>query len=222
MAYFPDKFVEKPEPLERAIGDKGDLALARLENRGFTVATGLTRYFAGAIGIMAQQQHIIEFCPKDATAERFMTEATTERFLASKGGLAMFLLLSQVIENADALSGRLEGYAWAEYSPCDELPNNPIASIYRIGANAKGKGIAKDFVQTVVSATHTLFAPNEGIGLQVWRSNFAVRIYEEIGFTHQPSNNTQPQYRPTLDPNAENGLMQDTRLFMAYDPSLHD
>lgn len=222
MARFQVGFEERPQVLTKDIGAKGNTALARLEDKGLTVVTGLTRYFAGAIGVMARQPHIREFCPKDATSERYESEASTERFLKSKGGLAMFLLLSQVVEDARSFSGRLDGYAWTELAPCKELPDHPIASIYRIGEHATGKGLSRDFVQTVVSATHAHYAPEAGIGLQVWKSNFAVKVYQDVGFEIQPNPDETLKLRPTLDANAENGLVPDTRLFMAYDSSLFD
>ncbi len=210
MANFPTTFTQSPETLFDGIGSRGDESLARLRERGFTVAAGLSEYYAGAVGIMGAQKHIVEYCPKDATSKRFGTLASTEEWLQKGGGRGMFLLLEG--EGGD---GALAGYGWAGMGPCDELPDHPITSAYRIGESARGQRLSGDFVQVVVSATNALYAPDEGIGLETWNRNPAARLYPKVGFelVHE---SPQWELRPTLEPNCVDNKTWDRRLFMGY------
>ena len=219
MSAFPNTFIETPVPLEPIMDERGNSALERLNERGFIVATGMSRYFAGAIGVMGQQDHIREYCPKDATPARFGTEQSTEKWLKKGGGRAVFLLLEQAMEKGHEVGQQLSGYAWTGYEECDELPDYKITSAYRLGNTALGKGLAKDFVQIVVSGTHTLYAPDEGIGLETWKSNHAAGLYPKVGFELKAQ---KDDARPSLDPNAINGKVNDTRLFMAYPNDLFE
>ena len=216
MSSFPNSFVEKPTPLEPIMDSRGNAALARLNERGYTIGLGLNRYFAGAVSIMGQQDHIREYCPKDATPARFGTKDSTERWLQKGGGRAAFLLLEQVTYRGEAIGQQLMGYSWTGYETCEELPDHPITSAYRLGASALGKHLAGNFIQTVVSGTHALYAPEEGIGLETWQSNHAASLYAKLGFELQDRPDQRPELRPTLDPNAVDGKVLDTRLYMAY------
>ena len=161
MALYPTEFAENVEQLDVGIGERGNAALNRLHEKGFSVATGLTTYYAGAVGVMGYQHHIREYCPADATESRFGSVASTEKWLQKGGGRAMFLLLKG--EGDDA---QLEGYGWTGVDAHGALPDYPITSAYRIGERALGKGLAKDFAQAVVSGTNALYAAGEGIGLE--------------------------------------------------------
>jgi hypothetical protein len=220
MATFPNSFAEQITPLKPNLGERGNAALTRLSEKGFIVATGLTPYLAGAIGIMGQQPHIKEYCPKDGTPARFGTQESTRRWLQKGGGRAMFLLMSQAVVKDEPMGEKLEGYGWTGVEACDELPDYPITSAYRLGESALGKGLAGDFIQTVVSGTHTLFAPNEGIGLETWKSNHAAGLYIKVGFVPQEQPNEHTELRPTLTADAENGKVMDTRRYMGYPTEL--
>lgn len=214
MASFPNGFVERTETLEYGIGQRGDAALARLQEKDLTVATGLTEYFAGAVGVMGYQTSIREYCPKDTTESRFGTLSSTEKWLQKNGGRAMFLLLRG--EGNDA---QLEGYGWTGAELCDELPEHPVTSAYRIGERLQGKGLGKDFIQVVVSGTNTLYAPSEGIGLETWRSNPAASLYPKVGFVLL-AEAAADEMRQTLSTDAEDGKVIDRRLYMGYPSEL--
>lgn len=226
MAHFPNTFTETVQPLTQDIGERGNAALASLQEKGFIVANGMTRYFAGAVGLMGEQPHIREYCPKDPTPARFATEDTTEAWLKKGEGRAPFLLLRQVEYKDKPMGLRLEGYGWTGTEPCEELPDHLITSAYRLGESAKGKRLSGDFVQVVVSATNALYADGEDIGLETWKSNDAARLYPKIGF--QLLHAGEPEWRPTLKEVGEPGVemidgkpqIQDTRLYMGYPPEL--
>lgn len=214
MAAFPNGFAENVETLDGGIGQRGDAALAHIQEKGFTVATGLTEYFAGAVGVMGYQPHIREYCPKDATESRFGTLTSTEKWLQKGGGRGMFLLLRG--EGNDA---QLTGYGWTGVEPCEQLPDHPITSAYRIGEQGKGQKLSKAFIQIVVSATNALYAPGEGIGLETWKSNLAAGIYPEVGFV-PIAEAQEDELRPTLEPDAVDGKVLDRRLYMGYPSEL--
>jgi hypothetical protein len=214
MAHFPTAFTESIQPLTPSIGERGNEALARLQEKGYIVATGLTPYFAGAISIMGQQPHIREYCPKDPTPKRFGTQESTANWLQKNGGRGMFLLLNQVVAGDKVVGHLLHGYGWTGLEPCEELPDHPITSAYRLGAAATGKHLAGDFIQSVVFGTQALYAPEGGIGLETWQSNHAAGLYQRLGFVIQSCR--EGELRPTLDPTAVNGLVEDTRIYMAY------
>lgn len=212
MASYPNSFAERVEILDGGTGQRGDAALARMQEKGFTVGTGLTEYFAGAIGVMAYQLHIGEYCPRDATEARFGSLESTEKWLQKGGGRGMFLLLSN--------QGRsLEGYGWTGLEPCDQLPDHPITSAYRIGARARTQRLGPDFIQAVVSGTNALYAPGEGIGLETWKSNRAARLYPRLGF-ELIAEAAEDELRPTLSPDVVGGEVLDRRLYMGYPSEL--
>lgn len=210
MASFPTGFAEHAEMLDGGIGQRGNAALERIQEKGFTVALGLTEYFAGAVGVMGYQEHIREYCPKDPTESRFGTLESTAKWLQKGGGRGMFLLLGGEGNNA-----QLEGYGWTGVEPCDELPDYPITSAYRIGERAQGRGFGRDFVQAVLSGTNAIFAPGEGIGLETWRSNYAADMYRRVGFVLL-AEAADDELRPTLKPGTPDGKVMDRRLYMGY------
>jgi len=214
MASFPNGFAERTQTIDNDIGQRGDAALARIREKGYNVATGLTEYFAGSVAIMGYQSHIREYCPKDTTESRFVTLHSTEKWLQKNGGRAMFLLLQG--EDDDA---QLEGYGWAGLGQCDELPAHPITSAYRLGERVLGLGLAKDFVQVVVSGTNTLYADGEGIGLETWRSNHAAGLFRKVGFT-PITEAPEDELRPTLNPDSFRDGVVDRRLYMSYPDNL--
>lgn len=211
---FPSSFAEQAEILSGDIGERGNASLSRLREKGFKVATGLTEYFAGAIGVMGYQRSIREYCPKDITEARFSTLASTEMWLRKNGGRAVFTLLHGEDKNA-----QLEGYGWTGMEPRAELAEYPITSAYRIGERSQGKGLGKDFVQVVISGTNKLFAPEEGIGLETWKSNPAASLYPKVGF-ELIGEAADDELRPTLSPDVANGKVLDRRLYMGYPPEL--
>lgn len=214
MSSFPNKLSDEVIFLEHGIGERGDAALERLHEKGFSVGVGLSEYYAGAIGVMGYQRHIREYCPKDATEARFGSLASTEKWLQKGGGRAAFLLIRGTLNGSP-----LEGYGWTGVEACDQLPNHPITSAYRIGERGQGQGLAKDFVQTVVSGTTYIYAEGRGIGLETWRSNVAASLYPKVGFMPLSEAPTD-ELRPTLDPLATEGKVPDRRLFMGYPSEL--
>jgi hypothetical protein len=214
MASFPTSFAERVEILDGNIGQRGNIALAHLREKGYAIAVGLTEYFAGAVGVMGYQSHIREYCPKDATEARFGTLQSTEKWLQKGGGRGMFLLLRGEGGNA-----QLEGYGWTGVEPCEQLPDHPITSAYRIGERAQGRGLSKDFVQAVVSGTNALYADGAGIGLETWRSNSAAGIYPSVGFALL-AQAPEDELRPTLSHDAVDGKVLDRRLYMGYSGDL--
>ena len=220
MSSFPNEFGKAPEILQPDLGRLGSEALERLNQRGYDIAIGLDEYYAGAISIMAQQSHIVEYCPKDATASRFGSRNSTEKWLHKVGGRAVFLFLEKIKDTREEIEHQLAGYAWTGYDSAAKSADYPITSAYRLGANALGKKLAADFIQTVVSGTHALFS-QEGLGLETWRSNPAVRIYERLGFFALGAEaDSQEERRPTLNSKASDGQVADLRLYMGYPKEL--
>lgn len=210
MARFPNQLVSNPNFIRKDISERGDKALAHLREKGFVLAAGLTEYYAGAISIMGEQKSIREYCPKDATPKRFANLPSTKQWLQKGGGRAMFLLLEEQSE-------RLAGYGWTGVEPCEELPEHPITSAYRLSETHQGKRLSGDFVVAVAEATRTLYLDDEGIGLETWRSNGAARLYPNVGFDIRHTGDWEE--RPTLDvKNHPTGLVFDKRQYMAYDP----
>jgi hypothetical protein len=210
MATFPTSFAKHTEVLQDGIGLRGDESLQRLREKGYFVAAGLTEYFAGAISVMGYQRSIREYCPRDATDSRFATLGSTEKWLQKNGGRGMFLLLSGSENNK-----QLEGYGWTGIEQCEELPEHPITSAYRIGERAQGKGLGKDFVQAVVSGTNALYAEGEGIGLETWKSNPAAGMYLKVGFLFI-AEAKEDEPRKTLNTDANDYIVLDRRLYMGY------
>ncbi len=210
---FPNRLVSRVEILRPGIGARGDEALQALNEKGYTIGLGLTEYYAGGIGVMGYQPRIREFCPKDSTSARFETIPSTEKWIQKGGGRAVLLLL----EGGE--TGRLAGYGWTGYEPCEQLPNHPITSAYRIGERDQRKGFGKHFVQVVVSATNAIYAPGVGVGLETWSRNHAAKMYQDVGFVLL-NKGPEGELRPTLDPQAIDGMVPDQRLYMGYPSEL--
>ncbi len=223
MRQFPNQLVSTVSNLEYTMDARGNAALARLHEKGYTVATGLTPYYAGAISLAGQQNHIREYCPKDATPSRFGTLQSTRQWVTKGGGRGVFLLLGRPDSSNQEVDGQtMHGYGWTGYEASEELPDHPITSAYRLTASALGKHLSKDFVQVVVSGTHTLYAPDEGIGLETWKSNHAAGMYQDVGFALQHRPDQPQELRPSLRKDAVDGKILDTRLYMAYPNELFD
>ena len=173
---------------------------------------GLTEYFAGAVGVMGYQKSIREYCPNDSTEARFANLHSTQKWLKKNGGRAVFLLLS-----GNGNSAQLEGYGWTGPNVCPRLPDHPLTAAFRIGERMQGKGLAKDFIQIILSTTGSIIAPGLGIGLETWQSNPASAIYPKVGFeliTHA----INEELRPTLNYSGLDALVRDRRLYMGLPP----
>lgn len=208
MSNFPKEFTKQPEVLDQDLGSLGNEALKKLNLKGYDVALGLNEDYADAISVMARQLHIVEYCPKDKTQKRFASRDSAEEWLGKASGRAVFLFLKKIEDDH-----QLAGYAWSGYDQNLEMAEYPITSAYRLGVNALGRGLAADYIQTVVSATRALLT-NESIGLETWQSNPALHIYKKLGFF--VLKHSLKEWRPTLDLEAENGQVQDQRLYMGY------
>ena len=214
MAQFPQKFTQEPRALGNDLDTKGKQALAGLHEKGYEVALGLSKYYAGALSIMSRQAHIMEYCPKDCSSLRFATQGATEKWLSQ--GRAVFLLL-QKVEGGRALADYLlSGYAWTGLDRNEVMEDYPITSAYRLAERALGKKLAADFIQAVISGTHRCFSEGRGLGLETFQSNPAVFIYRKLGFVDLQINVNQRQWRPTLNPDIPGGQILDRRLYMGY------
>ena len=183
--------------------------MARLATRGCRVYLGLDEYYAGAIGFMSRQPHIVEYCFEDAGSRRFASRDSCRRWLEHAGGRAVFLLLGEIDGEE-----QLAGYGWSGLRADEAADAYPITSAYRIGADFRRQGLGKDFIQSVVSATYHLFAEGRGVGLETWQGNPAVNAYRALGFIALGP--PVEGLRPTLNPFASDGIIADQRLRMGY------
>ncbi|MYB40124.1 hypothetical protein F4X86_02530 [Candidatus Saccharibacteria bacterium] len=159
---------------------------------------------------MARQEHIVEYCPGDATDRRFASLESTEKWLRKAGGRAVFLLLQRL--SGESSPTRLAGYGWTGYEESPRFEAYPITSAYRLGDIALNQGLFKHYVQAVVSATKTLFTM-EGVGLETWQSNDpAFRTYKKVGFSELEIG--PDELRPTLL--KDSGTVLDQRVYMGY------
>lgn len=220
MATFPQSFVKEMRPLPADLGfEDANTAAKELFERGWVVETGMTPEFAGAIGKMAMQPHIREYCPKDAKGSRF-----TPAWMEDSGGRGGF--------GIRPVDGQWAGYGWTGPGECEELPNCSITFAVRLGEAGLKKGLAVPFGRLIVAGTAACYGiRREQIGLETWKSNAAaVSAYDRVGFSYI----TQKigEFRPTLKPlGTEIGehvvfageykgepanMVEDTRLFMEY------
>ena len=207
MAEFPRQLTE-PQLLTPETAGVDEESLRRLNQRGYDLALGLNEYYAGAISLMSQQPHIVEYCPADASLRRFATLTATEAWLTKAGGRAMFLLLERVSE----VDWRLSGYGWTGLELEPALVDYPITSAYRLGATAVGQRLSADFIKSIVRTTESLFAAGRSLSLETWQSNPASELYQRLGFRVLRA--TEPEWRPSL---SAGGQVRDSRLYMGYD-----
>jgi hypothetical protein len=229
MAQFPNAFAEQMQLSPQDLGSQAANEAARsLAERGFVVEAGITPYLAGAIGQMATQPHIVEYCPNDAT--RFGTEPAVRRWIGKNGG-PQVLAISKIQENGDR---RPIGWGWEGMGDTEELPDHPITFAVRLGEEGLKQGLAVPFTILIVAGSAALSgADPRNVGLETWGSNKAVGVYEKAGFVPVT---TKDDVRPTLQPvgTVINGktvvagkykgkpanLVADVRHYMAYQGDL--
>ena len=203
MSEFPKDFTPL-KWLQPEFDQATNQALQRLQSRGYEVASGLNEYWAEVISQLAQQPHIVEYCPADYSSTRFVSPQSARRWLAEKAGRAVFLLFQMSSPQEE-----LVGYAWTGYDT--NAPSGyPLTSAYRLATAARGRGLAKDYISVVLGATETLFS-QEGLGLQTWESNPALKIYQQLGF--EILRHGAQELRPTLQP-TKSGQVADRRIYM--------
>ena len=179
MANFPNTFVERMRPLPADLGEAGNEAAASLAERGYVVEAGFTPYLAGAIGQMATQPHIVEFCWKDETAARFESEDSSMLWSGKNGGRAPFGV-GRILANDGR---RWVGYDWTGLEPCEELPDHPITSAYRLGQEGLRQGLAVPVIKLIVLGSAALYGHDPtDVGLETSGSNPAGDKYIVSGF----------------------------------------
>jgi hypothetical protein len=190
---FPNTFADNMRPLPENLGEIGAATAAELAERGFVVEAGLTPYLAGAIGQIATQEHIKEYCPKDETAARFESEASTAEWLTKNGGRAMFGI-GRVLGNG---SRRWVGYGWTGPEESEELSDCHVTFAVRLGKEGLGNGLAVPFTKLIVIGSAALYGARD-IGLETWASNKAAKKYEDAGFIFVGSEKEKENERSTL------------------------
>lgn len=224
MRSFPNTFSDGlltvvPDILDR----RGSNAIEKLHSRGYFLVAGLTESCAEELPVIGSDPEIVEYCPKDCTENRFGTLDSTAAWLKKHGGRAAYLLINSTKMSANG-DLAIAGYGWSGAEPNEEeYTGQPITTAYRLAKDARGRGLGKPFIQSIVSATRALNT-DEGIGLETWGSNSAaVGSYLKLGFELRA---TRPDVRPTLRPDTTedavivDGWVSDTRLYMAYPDEL--
>lgn len=210
--HYPTQFAEQTTPLPFGLGVRADEAMCELASRHLTVHTGLTTEFARAIGSIAQQRTIQEYCRNDA-AKRFTNIESTATWLR-KGddtlrafGRGVFLLLHEDSEHTT----KLAGYGWTGPELSARLPGGKVTFAVRMNEAFQGMGAARPFTNLIVAGSAALYGARD-IWLEAWGSNTrATSAYERVGFVHHPEA-TEYALRPSLRYNSD---VPDVRLYMS-------
>lgn len=213
MAYasYPTAFAETLTPLDaKLLDDAGQKALTSLGRLGLGVYVGFRREDVSEVGRIAQEEGVVEFCPRDGNPDdpkaRFPDEERAEAW--QQRGPGMFQLRSL----ADFTLG---AYSWTRPETCSFIPGQETTSAFRVSKKLAGKGIGTLLAAVTVSGAAGLYGA-KNIGLETWASNTgAVRAYLKSGATLVT---TKDDYRPTLRPDERetNGIRRDVRLFMRF------
>jgi GNAT superfamily N-acetyltransferase len=242
MADFPKEFVPNLEiwTPEMAEGEQFGWGLAELNERGIVAARGVTPELVGALGIVANQRHIVEFC--ESEPGRFGTKNKTTEW--QQKGREMFTLhqvdgyedesLKYVdLENLDQGDLKLLAYGWSGPSKNKCIPGADITTAFRSTEQGRGKRLATPLVKFVVGATIVLHRDidRETISLETWESNTtAVPLYKRNGFTQVDRVwGSRGTLRPVGDlvnghqvrqdeKKPDRHVVTDRRLSMRYDP----
>lgn len=199
MKEFPTDFVDQPRRLPHDMSEDSQDAVWALGEDNLEVVEGLTPYYAGSIAVMAQQREIRMNYPEDQTAERFATQESTRNWMASSGGLAIFLMLEDVSEGQ-----RLAGYGWTGPATCEHIRTGKTVFAIRVGENHKSKGPMASFGALVVEATRRRYEA-DNFWLETWESetpyNIAYNVigfkpaYKDIAIRQEPYQRKQPDRR---------------------------
>lgn len=205
MTDFPTTFDDEVRPLPQGLGQAGDEAVKKLEERGYEVRVGLTEELADRITVMSQEPSIREFCPKDCT-QRFADREAAGHWLSKQR--VVFLLMKKE-------EGRLSlaGYGWAGPGVSSHAPGGKNTFAVRVGQAGQGQGLAAPFSWLIIAGTAVLYGARD-FWLETWASNGgAVHIYHKIGFV---TVDEQVDERSSRD----GKTIADTRVYMTLDNSL--
>ncbi len=213
MAEFPTAFAEEPQLIVPGMLDEvGNAAVEQLAARDFEVVAGVRRADVPEITAIANQDGVLDFCPKDAVTRFPDADIMEENWLPKAGGRGMILLRRRL--------GRIAGYGWTGIEPCEQLPDCTTTFAERLDERVAGQGLAAPFAVAIVSGSMAIFGA-EKIGLETWGSNTAaVRTYLKAGARLVT---TKDDRRPTTHPapNETDGKRRDTRLYMQFDQTFH-
>lgn len=159
----------------------------------YSVAHGLTEYYAGSVATMAMQQPVREFYPADSTEERFATRQSTQQWLRRVGSKSVYLLLRDYKEDH-----RLAGYGWVERASSVEAPGGETKFAVRLGEEVAGKGFEIPFSAIILGAS-AKFLKARNFWLEEKDSNEkALKAFDLIGFEeagYQPRISTRRRPR---------------------------
>ena len=214
---YPTSFAEHTTPLPFGLGARADEAMYELATRHLSVHTGLTADYAKAIGRIAQQPTIQEYCINDST-KRFASPDSTEAWL-QKGddslrayGRGVFLLLHEDSEH----EVRLAGYGWTGPETSPHVPGSKVTFALRLNESFQGMRAARPFTDLILAGSAALYGAS-GIWLEAWGSNTrATSTYERAGFIHHPDA-TEYAVRPSMRFSPQ---VPDIRLYMSLPDEL--
>jgi hypothetical protein len=205
----------------RGLGERADVSLEALHQRGFVAAVGLTARHATTTAVMAHEPHVVEFCPNDKET-RFPAEKVKKWI--GKGGGRGFVAIYDVPENKGA-SLRISDVAcltdedvaqnawgWSGFETSPHIPGVNVTTAYRVGAAGRQLAyerrtgpedkfkLGKPLGELVIATAVDLYGADPSkIWLETWKSNrVAVGLYEAIGF--ERVNEVEGEERPTLQP----------------------
>lgn len=171
--------MEYPKSLaERPLCNTASRSADELVDRGFIVLEGLDKSIAEELVEKSKEEHILEYCPNDAT-DRFSSVQSIERWI-SKGRqtFSLFTITRGV--------GELAGFGWmGPGKPGNDEPELLDAKTtfaIRLYSSALGKGNSLPFTLAMLCSHHQQYG-NRGVWLEAWSDNIkALRTYRKAGF----------------------------------------
>ena len=215
--HYPTSFAEHTTPLPFGLSTRADEAMCELASRNLSVHTGLTVDYAKAIGRIAQQPTVREYCINDSN-KRFANPESTKAWL-QKGddtlqsyGRGVFLLLHENGEH----TVNLAGYGWTGPETSPRIPDGKVTFAIRMNESFQGMKAARLFTDLILAGSAALYGAG-GIWLEAWGSNTrATSTYERAGFVLHP-NATEYAVRPSIRFGSE---VPDIRLYMSLPDEL--
>lgn len=245
MADFPKEFVPNLEIWTPEMAGDAEFGwgLAELNDRGIVAARGVTPQLAGALGVVAHQKHILEYCEDEPL--RFGTSNRTAEWNEQgreafsfhqvdgyKGESLKYVDIANLTE-ADLM---LLAYGWSGPKPSPTIPGANVTVACRTTELGRGQHLATPLLKFVVGATiklHSDIDP-ENTWLTAYESNeLATLTYKRHGFTQvdqrwttrgtlKPVGDLVNGHQVRQDPrNPDRRVVTDRLLSMRYDPDHH-
>jgi hypothetical protein len=238
---YPTDFAPEFRPFtpDDDLGEAGSAAVRLLANHGFVVAEGVLRSQVSRLGEIAQEPHIVEYCPKDPVTRFGDVDMVTAWLEKGRVSVPIYEvspgkpLTTADIRRLDEGDVSTIVNSWWGREKNKHIPSAPITSAFRTSQRGRELGrelgirfgaLSVDLVLTSAGVVHE--EDLHEFSLENWKSNRAGgKLYEAKGFVlgAEPMEDERPTLKNVGDeidgnvvyvhPEKLTNYVRDTRMF---------